>query len=236
MLEIFVCDDDVQITDGLRAFILSRFPNEYTVVTFNKCNELFGMIEMNENVPDILIMDINLRDGNGIETVKRLQNTHPDIKVIYLTGVIDYAKEIFYTNPSWFLVKPIEEGELVAALSKVGEQIKRRREDSIVVRSNGQELLLCRQDIMYVESKARVLILYMSDGRENTIYEKMDVLQEQLGSSFVRCHKSFLVNMKYITERINRNFYLTDGKVISISKNNFNETKIKFIKFLGDFQ
>ena len=55
---------------------MKHFGDEYKVVTMNRCQELIGMIEMNERVPDILIMDINLKDGNGIETVKHLQKLH----------------------------------------------------------------------------------------------------------------------------------------------------------------
>ena len=103
MLEIFVCDDDTNITEFLKFFIMKHFGDNYKVLTMNRCQELIGMVEINERIPDILIMDINLKDGNGIETVKRLQKAHPKLKVIYLTGIINYATAIFETNPAYFL-------------------------------------------------------------------------------------------------------------------------------------
>ena len=87
-------------------------------VTMNSCQELIGMIELNERVPDILIMDVNLKDGNGIETVKEIQQLHPKLKVIYLTGIIDYATSIFETNPAYFLVKPISKSPYIYLLLK----------------------------------------------------------------------------------------------------------------------
>lgn len=236
MFEIFVCDDDVNITEFLKFFIMKHFGNAYCVVTMNKCRELIGMIEMNERIPDILIMDINLKDGNGIETVKLLQKEHPKLKVIYLTGTINYATSIFETNPAYFLTKPIIEDKLCTALEKVSKEIEIDRNDSFVVKTNGSEIILYRREIVYVESQGRKLILYMLNGKKTEIYEKMDVLQEMLGSTFVRSHKSFLINMKYITERANRVFCLTDGKVLPISKQNLKEAKIKFISYLGEEQ
>lgn len=236
MFEIFVCDDDINITEFLKFFIMKHFGDEYKVVTMNRCQELIGMIEMNERVPDILIMDINLKDGNGIETVKHLQKLHPKLKVIYLTGIINYATAIFETNPAYFLVKPINENNLSDAITKVSKEIEFDKSDSIVVKTNGSEIILYRREIMYVESQGRKLVLYMANGKKSEIYEKMDVIQEQLGASFIRSHKSFLINMKYITERTNKEFYLSDGKVLPISKPNLKDAKIKFISYLGEEQ
>ena len=87
---------------------------------------------------------------------------------------------------------------------------------------------------MYLESQGRKLVIYLADGKKIEIYEKMDAIHEQLGGSFIRSHKSFLINMKYITERTNKEFYLSDGKVLPISKPNLKEAKIKFISYLGE--
>lgn len=235
MIEIFVCDDDQTITDYLKFFIMKKYGDEIQVRAFNKCLDLIGMVEFNERIPDILIMDVNLQDGNGIKTVKELQEQHPSIKVIYLTGIIQYATEIFQTNPIYFLTKPINENKLADAIEKAINQIENDRSDSIVIKTNGSEVLIYRKEIVYVESHGRKLVFYMSDGDEIGVYEKMDVMQEQLGSTFVRSHKSFLINMKYIVERNNQEFCLSDGKVLPISKPNLKEAKMKFIAYLGEF-
>lgn len=234
MFEIFVCDDDVNITEFLKFFIMKHYADKYTVVTMNKAQDLIAMVEVAERVPDILIMDINLKDGNGIETVKYLQQLHPKLKVIYLTGIIDYATAIFETNPAYFLVKPINENNLIDAINKVGGEIELDKSDSIVIKTNGSEIILFRREIMYVESQGRKLVFHKCDGKRIEIYEKMDAIQGQLGDLFIRSHKSFLINMKYIIERTNKEFYLSDGQVLPISKPNLKEAKIKFISYLGE--
>lgn len=236
MLDIFVCDDDINITEFLKFFIMKHFGDKFNVIAMNCCRDLIGMIEIKEHIPDILIMDINLKDGNGIETVKNIQTAHPNLKVIYLTGIINYATQIFETNPAYFLVKPINENKLCDAIKKVSEIVEFEKNDSIVIKTNGSENILYRKDIMYIESQGRKLIFYMCDKTQNVIYEKMDRLQEQLGRSFVRSHKSFLINMKYITERTNNNFCLSDGKVLPISKSNLKDAKLSFVSYLGEDQ
>lgn len=235
MIEIFVCDDDQTITDYLKFFIMKHYHDKIQVLSFNKCMDLVGMIEFNERIPDILIMDINLQDGNGIQTVKEIQAQHPGIKVIYLTGIIQYATEIFQTNPIYFLTKPINENKLADAIEKAIKATENDLAESVVIKTNGSEILIYRKDIVYVESRGRKLVFYMNDDSEIGVYEKMDVMQDQLGSTFVRSHKSFLINMKYITERNNQEFCLSNGKVLPISKPNLKEAKMKFISYLGGF-
>ncbi|MDD3367256.1 MAG: response regulator [Lachnospiraceae bacterium] len=52
---------------------------------------------------DILVMDTKLEDANGIQVVKELQERNSELQVIYLTGHVDYAKDIFEMNPACFL-------------------------------------------------------------------------------------------------------------------------------------
>ncbi len=234
MYEIFVCDDDANITEFLKFFIMKHFGEDIRVLTMNRIQELFGMIDIYERVPDILIMDINLKDGNGIDAVKTIQEKYPKLKVIYLTGVINYATAIFDTNPAYFLLKPINENNLSKAISKVIGEIEDDKGDSIVIKTSGSEILLFRRDIIYIESQGRKVIIHNSTGSKNEIYEKMDTIQEQLGSDFVRSHKSFLINMKYIVERTNKEFILSDGTVLPISKPNLKDAKMKFISYLGE--
>lgn len=234
MIEIFVCDDEKNITDFLRSFIVKNFGEEYKVVALNNCQDLIEAIEVNERTPEILIMDINLKDGNGIETVKRLQNRYPRLKVIYLTGVIDYATDIFETRPAYFLVKPVNENSLCAAINKVTREIELDRADSIVVTSNGVEFVLYCREIMYIESHGRKITLYMCDGTINEVYGKIGDIKKQLSKSFVRSHQSFLVNMKYVAERVKNKLYLLNGKVLPISRRYLNDFKMKFIEYLGE--
>ncbi len=235
MIDIFICDDDENITDYLKFFLMKHYGDSVSVSAFSGCLALIGMVQMNEHVPDILIMDINLRDGNGIETIKEIQAEYPQIKVIYLTGILQYATEIFQTSPTYFLTKPINENKLADAVEKAIHAIENDKTDSIVIKTNGSEIILYRKEIMYVESQGRKLIFYLSTGAETAVYEKMDTMEEQLGASFVRSHKSFLINMKYISGRSNQEFYLTDGKVLPISKPHLRDAKLKFISYLGEF-
>ncbi len=236
MTEFCLCDDNEEITDYISSFIRKNFGDEASVSKVHTCKEVYGKIMINRDVPDVLFMDVNLGDGNGIETVKEIQKEYPMLKVIYLTGYIGYATNIFETNPSYFLTKPIEDEKLMAALRKVIGRVDADKKDSVILKSNGTETAVPKKDIIYIESGGRKLTIHAEGGRDFVIYEKMDDMQNSLDSRFLRCHKSFLVNMKYIAERTNKTINLVTGEALPISKANLKDVKMKFISYLGDSQ
>ena len=123
---------------------------------------------------------------------------------------------------------------MIVAIEKVSKEIEFENNDSFIIKTNGSEMKLYRREILYVESQGRKLNLHTISGKRTEIYEKMDAIQEVLGATFVRSHKSYLINMKYIIERTNQEFCLTNGEVLPISKPNLKEAKMKFISYLGD--
>ena len=77
---------------------------------------------------------------------------------------------------------------------------------------------------------------HLNNGEKKEVYTKIDDMQKELGKTFVRSHKSFLINMQYITERTNNEFFLMDGSTVPISKPNLKEAKTKFISYLGELE
>lgn len=234
MVNIFICDDDVNFTEYLKFFISKNYGKNLSITVLNSCKDLLNMVEVQEMIPDILVMDINLKDGNGIDTVDRLQGKNPKIKVIYLTGLISYATAIFKTNPSYFLVKPLNENKLCEAIDKVLSEIDSKKEETIIIKSNGSEVVLLQKDIVFLESQGRKVIFHLNNDEKKEVYTKIDDLENEMGAAFVRSHKSFLINMQYIIERTNNEFFLSNGLTVPISKPKLKEAKMKFISYLGE--
>ena len=72
----------------------------------------------------------------------------------------------------------------------------------------------------------------MTNGEEQC-YEKLDNLEQQLPDSFLRCHKSFLVNMDKITGFLPNGIQLSDGTVASVSRTKLKESKQKYFQYIG---
>ena len=154
--------------------------------------------------------------------------------MIYLTGYVPYATDIFETNPSYFLTKPINENKLQDAIVKTVQSCGRVHKDMLVLKSRGVETVVMKNDIVFIESKGRKLTFHITDKDPIEIYEKMDIIQTELDGRFIRIHKSYLVNMRFISERTNNSVSLFTGETLPISKANLKDVKMKFITYLGD--
>ncbi len=105
---------------------------------------------------------------------------------------------------------------------------------SICVNVSKRIVRVFLDEILYIESSVRKLRLVCP---EQTIefYGKIGDLEEQLSEdSFVRCHKSYLVNLEYLRAYDAKSVTLLDGTIIPVSKQRGVETKKRIIEFYGN--
>ena len=176
MYRLAICDDEQHVCEKLKEMILHEYQNVFEIECSNSIEQYLSELEEGiKKVPDIVIMDIKW-DGakqNGIDVTIRLQQTYPRIKIIFLTGYIEYAVDIFMAKPSYFLVKPIQVGKLKSALEKTMQEIDSEKDKRIVLHISGEVVNLIPSDIIYVESNKHELLIYCIDGQKR-VWMKMD--------------------------------------------------------------
>ena len=107
-MRILVCDDEQRYCQIISEYLLANFDenSEGVIETFNSAKELVSFCLKNE--PDILFLDIELGDMNGIELAKYLRSEFPALIIVYITNHPDYVFSCFETEPLNFLRKPIK--------------------------------------------------------------------------------------------------------------------------------
>lgn len=117
----------------------------------------------------------------------------------------------------YYIVKPITDEKLKTAMKRaIGTLTARRRCLEIV--SGRKTMRVSFQDILYAEAFGNQIILHTPYGDIPT-YQSLTTLLKQTGDSFLRCHRSFLVNMDYIKRVERKDFILTSGARIPIRTN-----------------
>jgi DNA-binding LytR/AlgR family response regulator len=190
--------------------------------------------EIRQHIPDIILMDINLKgDLDGIEVVKLIQKEFK-IPVIYLTANSDkvHFEKAKATNPYAFISKPFKKLDLQRAieLSLVRIQKEQQSEknlelvsdepyilsDCIFVRSHDKMVKVCINNILYIEAERNYCKIHCKE-KEHLIVTTLKYLQEKLPSnSLMRIHRSFIVNLHHIDE-IATNHVVIGKKAIPLS-------------------
>lgn len=165
---------------------------------------LEGLNSLKTGQPDILFLDIQLPKISGIDLLKILTNSP---KVILTTAFSEYAVEGFDLDVTDYLLKPFSFDRFLTAISKVNRDLTGnkplRNRNEIYVKEKSAFVKILIDDILFLESKGDFSIITTRDTRYMVDY-LLKSAPELLGTQFIRCHKSFVVNIDAI-DRIEGN-------------------------------
>ena len=230
MMTIGICDDDTRILFQLESLIKSQY-KDMTIKLFEEPMKMEEyMTSPNENSIDIMIMDIMFKSDNGIQAAKRIQKRNPQLPLIYLTGYIDYARDIFESDPIYFLVKPIEPNRLFYAINRAIEKCNVKR--YMTLKSRGEVYRLYYDDVVYIESEKKSLHIHTNKSTI-TYISKMSDIENEMPEEFIRIHQSFLVNANYIESLDSTIVKLNTGIELPISRYRGKNIKERFLRYIG---
>ena len=245
-MRIAVCDDQAEVLNTVERMFL-----EVGVITGIENVDIYQDIrklkkEFQEgNRPDVLIMDIchefnpalpKTKDRQeGIDCAYELNQRYPELQIIYMTeDVKKYSQHIFLkpVNLLGYLTKPVDLVILKKLLEIAKEKQKQNDEKRVTIMCRNHKQIFYLDEILYLESRAHRTMIHTYEGEE-MCRDKISDLEQRMGDTFVRCHQSFLVNMKYIRRIENESFKLENGEEISISKRRYVETKNRYFAYLN---
>lgn len=234
MINIAICDDDCETVKLLESLLKERYRETVRIHTFTTAFSLLTYLQDEaKGEVDLLLADIEISKDNGIQVAGRLQTQYPHLKVIFITGYIDYARYIFKADPADFIVKPIDEKRLYEAVDKVLSKMEAESEKMLKINSKGEFIKLRTDDILYIEMIQKIAYIHSVE-KETATRKKLGELLEELPHNFVRCHQSYIVNMDKITYFSSEHAELSGGQYIPISRNRYRATREVFMKYLGD--
>jgi len=162
---------------------------------------------------DILFLDIHLPKLSGIELLKSLQHVPP---TILTTAFSEYAIDGFNLDVVDYLLKPFSFERFLKAISKIQQKDlvrnSSKKHDHLFVRNKGQINKIAISEIEYIEAKGDFIVICTSSGREIANVSLQSILS-LLEKNFVRCHKSYVINLDSIEKIIGNQVVLKTQKI-----------------------
>lgn len=178
---------------------------------------------LKENPVDILFLDINMPDMDGMSLLKTLKE--PPI-VIFTTAYDEYAVESYDHEAAGYLLKPIEFPKFYKAVMRATElrqspstsaKILPAESTSLLLKSGTKMLKFDPADIFYIEASGNYAELFLANEKvlvDHTLSELMDQL---LGENFLRVHRSYAINVDHLSEYESHQVMVND-KTLPIGK------------------
>lgn len=220
MLSVAICDDEVldrcNMAKEIRE-ILEGTGIPFIVQQFSSGRELLNAIE---NF-DIVFLDIMMCGINGMKTAQLLRDKAFDKILVFVSGSREYVFEAYDVEAFQYLVKPVDHLKLERVLQRAVKKLESDPQEFMMIHQDRRKKKLYLRDIYYFEIKGRVVSVHSVESCFD-YYEQMGTLEEELkGKGFFRCHKSFLVNLKYVDSYNRQEILLDTGEKIAVAKRRY---------------
>ena len=213
-MRIAVCDDERKMRDEIKNALAEILPNA-SVSTFDDGNCLLA--EHGETAFDIIILDILMPKISGLDTAALLRENDKKTPVIFVSSSEEFGVASYRVFAFDYLLKPLKKEELSNCILRI---IKRNeKKESIKINYSGIETSILLSNIEYLESDLRKVRFTLTGGRKIEVVGKLtDFEGYLLAHGFLRCHKSFILNIEHIDSIDSDTFYLTGKRAVKISR------------------
>lgn len=181
----------------------------------------------------LVLMDIEMKEVNGIETAKKIREFDKTVILVFLTNMVQYALAGYEVEALDFLVKPLDDYKLAWEMDRILKKMEENRPFYLLTKDNYTTHRINADDIYYLETAQRKLIIHTAS-QEISCSMTMHEAEKQLGPRhFFRIHTAFLVNMKYI-HMVRENEIMVGDAALPISRYRKKDFQTAFTIFMGN--
>lgn len=229
----WICDDHPESVSGLIEVLESAEENVSAV--FSSPDRMLNELRETDQTkrPQGIFLDIDFdQRGKGLDIAGCLREIDPSLPVIFITAYPEkYAQMILlkYEQPFGYLTKPFSRQMVLLYLEKMKN--RKQNESYLSIQFKRKDYHIRMSSIIYLESDRHVPNIITENGEYRT-YERLSELLERLDEDFAPCHKSFIVNLKFV-ECFEGNFiHMITGQEIPVSRSLKNKVKDAFYDYL----
>ena len=236
MIKTIIVDDEINAREFLEKMLIRYFPDKFVVL--ERCKNVDeAIIAIEKYNPELIFLDIQMPKKSGFELIKELNRIN--FEIIFTTAHSEFAIDAIKISALDYLLKPIDYIDLLGAIKKLKKKRAKAKEDNnlrLLIKNidtgstgykniafpteSGFELIKLNS-ILYCVADNNYCKIVCLDGTKTTLSKSLKYVEESLPTDiFQRIHKSYLVNLNYIS-RFNKSndllVELTNGENLPVS-------------------
>ena len=232
MLRIAIVEDDPQVQDQLQNYIRRYFDGrdgEFRITVFSDGDEL---LEDYRADYDLILLDIQMKRLDGLETARRLREMDEKVYLIFVTNLAQYAIRGYGVNALDFVLKPINYLMLRTMLQRVERLIAAQEKSGVLLPTENGVMRLNAGEIIYVETDNHVSVVHTDRG-VFSLRESMKNIEAMLpGSTFFRCNNCYLVNLERV-EQVVKNEAIVGKEKVIVSRPRYKAFMEALTRYIG---
>lgn len=199
MIRVAIVEDEAGVQEQLAGY-LQRYTRQYgTEFEVHPFGDGVEILEEYRPVYDIILLDIEMKHLDGMETAQRIRQLDPEVILVFITNMAQYAIRGYAVGALDYLLKPVPYFAFSQQLQKAEDQVRRRRSHYLVVPVSGGLRRLDTARIYYIESQGHQMHFYTEDDHF-AAPGTLKALEEKLADRpFARCNSGYLVNLAQVS-------------------------------------
>jgi DNA-binding LytR/AlgR family response regulator len=230
-MNIVICDDDTAYALGCKAElyeIAKKYGISVDVETVESGNKLVFYMDTKYSKVDLVYMDYNMPGMNGAQTARMLRENGFVADIVFNTKDESHALDGYDVGALDYLLKDkSDRAKFERVFLRAARHVRKKGTEFVTFSCCGEQRNIDIDDILYFEvQQQKVIVHYFKDDTTEKFefYSTLTQISNQLSANgFYRCHRSYLVALKYVYKKTSREIEMVNGDIIPIGR----EYKIK---------
>lgn len=219
VINALIVDDSEQARELLNIMISELTTSLKVVGEASNVDEAKKAIKLLE--PDLIFLDINMPGKSGIDLLTEIEEKN--FEVIFTTAYNQYAVQAFKLSAIDYLLKPIQESELINAIDKAIIQknlkidsqrmsvllnnLKEKSDATLAIPLNSGYEYVSIDNIEFIEAERAYSLIHLTDGSQKLVSKPMGFFEDALESTqqFLKVHRSYMVNLSNVETFLRKN-------------------------------
>lgn len=203
MLNAIVVDDEKPARDEL-IYLLGEVGGVEVVAEADCAAQAIAALQ--EHPCDVLFLDINMPDANGLRLAGALRTLRFPPAVVFVSAYSEYAVDAFEVKAVDYLLKPVDEKRLKKAIETVEKSVvmqhKSQKGKQIACEKSGKKVMINASDILFCTARDDYAYVEAKEGKFFAPSSLSSIEKQLDGLGFMRVHRSYLVNLNCVKEAV----------------------------------
>ena len=212
-MRIAICEDNREHAEILKEMVnhWAAHVNIEVDIGYYSSAEQFLFYMQEDAHYDLAFLDIQLEKMNGLQLAKMIRKEDRTMFLIFTTGEKGYALSGYEVSAFRYLIKPLKEKDIMDTLTKANRLLETNKKDAIIVNCGNVARRIYKNEIYYIEVDDHYIILHLKEEDIRFKAKLRDFESQFQEPRFCKCHRSYIVNLHYVS-KISREGLVLDGE------------------------
>lgn len=234
-LSVAFCDDDAAARAHMRAWTERAFADcDVTLCAAEFDRPATFLQALGHERFDLALLDIDMPEMDGIELGERLRALGSEMDIIYVSNLDERVYEVFAVHPWSFVRKSRFDEQIGAVAADYARALERRAARIVLQDAQGAAQAIAPEELVYVESAGKLQKLFFPTRPEpvQVRCSLMELEGKLAPSGFIRIHKGFLVNYRYVRRIRSRAVELDDGRALPVGRGRLENVREQYLALM----